>query len=86
MTFHIANQHAGDSRWVGLEPEVPEQLGPDVFGPHGFISLECSHFGTCSGLIRKVMAIQRKGKEGRTNGDSVHEEKTSELTERRSEI
>ena len=29
--------------------------------------------------------MQRKGKEGRANGDSVHEEKKSELTERRSE-
>ena len=56
-----------------------------MFAPHGFISLECSHFDTCSGLIREVMAMQRKGKEGRANGDSVHEEKPSELTERRSE-
>ena len=32
-----------------------------------------------------MMAMQRKGKEGRANGDSVHEEKPSELTERRSE-
>ena len=67
------------------QPEVPLQFAPDVFAPHGFISLECSHFDTCSGLIREVMAMQRKGKEGRANGDSVHEEKASELTEKRSE-